>query len=563
MEMKARAAEHPRPERMGTIMKKKQVVAILTGIIVTTMSLCGCGAGDFTGAGTPAETEAPAGETDNGSAAYDSGYYNGTAPQEGYYGYYDTPRNTEEYGSIEETGFHTAAQEPLSTFAADVDTASYTNLSRMITDGYSIWEIPEGAVRIEEMLNYFSYDYRLPDGEEPFGVTAVMGDCPWNEDARLLQIGLRTEEIDFSEAPDSNLVFLLDVSGSMRDEDKLPLLQKSFAMLVRQLSEKDRVSIVTYAGYDEVVLEGVSGDEKEKIYEALDTLKAGGSTNGSAGIQTAYRLAEEYFIEGGNNRVILATDGDLNVGITSESDLEKLITGKKETGVFLSVLGFGTGNIKDNKMETLADKGNGNYAYIDSLREAKKVLVDQLCATMVTVAKDVKFQVEFNPAYVEGYRLLGYENRALQTEDFHDDTKDGGEIGAGHMVTVLYEIIPADSAQELPQTELRYQEVRGNVGVENGEWLNLSIRYKAPDSDESRLCAYPVTEEMYGKHPTEDFYFAAAVAEFGMLIRDSEYKGNTSFESIMRLLRRADTEEDEFKQAFVYLVETLQANSTW
>ena len=327
------------------------------------------------------------------------------------------------------------------------------------------------------------------------------------------------------------------------------------------MTEKDRVSIVTYAGHDEVVLKGVSGDEKSTIIDALGSLKAGGSTNGADGIETAYRLAEKYFIKGGNNRVILATDGDLNVGVTSESALEALVTEKKESGVFLSVLGFGTGNIKDNKMETLADKGNGNYAYIDSLSEAKKVLVEQMGATLVTVAKDVKLQVEFNPAYVAGYRLLGYENRMLQTEDFDDDTKDAGEIGAGHMVTALYEIIPVGSAQEIPQAELKYQADQGNAGVKNGEWLNINIRYKDPESDKSKLCSYPVTEDAYMSQPTEDFYFAAAVAEFGLLVRDSEYKGESSFENIRDLLKQVDTDADEYKDEFVFLVRKLQKNS--
>ena len=539
-------------------MKKKKFLTVLLSVIVTGLSLLGCGSSDRGGG-------------DSASALYeDGGAYNGAAyaPSSAGWGTSDAYDdalggnwNTEEYNSIGEIGYQSVANSPLSTFSVDVDTASYSNLRRMIEDDYDLEGIPAGAVRIEEMLNYFSYDYNLPDGDEPFGVTTVIGDCPWNEDAKLLQIGLKTEEIDFSQAPDSNLVFLLDVSGSMNSDDKLPLLQRSFALLVEELTEKDRVSIVTYAGSDRVVLEGVSGDEKSTIIEALESLKAGGSTNGADGIETAYRLAEEYFIEGGNNRVILATDGDLNVGVTSESALEALVTEKKESGVYLSVLGFGTGNIKDNKMETLADKGNGNYAYIDSLSEAKKVLVEQMGATLVTIAKDVKLQIEFNPAYVAGYRLLGYENRMLQTEDFDDDTKDAGEIGAGHMVTALYEIIPVGSAQEVPRTELRYQESQGNAGVENGEWLNISIRYKDPESDESKLCAYPVTEDAYMPQPTEDFYFAAAVAEFGLLIRDSQYKGDASFENIRELLKQVDTDADEYKDEFVYLVRKLQKNS--
>lgn len=555
-------------------MKKKKVLAVLLSMFMTGVSLCGCGnsgarsntadgkyiaAQDVNGGGMY-DMAAP--EMAEGGAVYENGYFSSTTADVAEDYYYDGDEwNAEEYSSIVESGFKSVVNDPLSTFSVDVDTASYSNLRRMIEYGYALEDIPAGAVRIEEMLNYFTYDYNLPDGDEPFGVTTVMSDCPWNEDAKLLQIGLKTEEIDFSEAPDSNLVFLLDVSGSMYSEDKLPLLQKSFAMLVEELSEKDRVSIVTYAGSDEVVLSGVSGDDKDTIIEALEALEAGGSTNGADGIETAYSLAEKYFIEGGNNRVILATDGDLNVGVTSESALEKLITKKKQSGIFLSVLGFGTGNIKDNKMETLADKGNGNYAYIDSLREAKKVLVEQMGATLVTVAKDVKLQVEFNPAYVKGYRLLGYENRALATEDFNDDTKDAGEIGAGHMVTALYEIITVDSAQEIPQTELKYQDQQESAGVKNGEWLNINIRYKDPESEKSELCTYPVTEDMYTKKPTEDFYFAAAVAEFGLLIRDSEYKGDASFENVRKLLKLVDTDMDEYKDEFVDLVKKLQKNS--
>lgn len=466
--------------------------------------------------------------------------------------------NTEEYNGLEEPGFVSVANTPLSTFSADVDTASYSNIRRMIENGYGLKEIPTGAVRIEEMLNYFSYDYKLPDKNEPFGVTTVIGDCPWNEDAKLLQIGLKTQEIDFSEAPSSNLVFLLDVSGSMYSNDKLPLLQKSFSMLVKELTEKDTVSIVTYAGSDQVVLKGESGANQEKIIEAINGLKAGGSTNGAAGIQTAYELAEKYFIEGGNNRVILATDGDLNVGVSSESDLKDLVAEKRKSGVFLSVLGFGTGNIKDNKMEALADNGNGNYAYIDSTGEAKKVLVDEMGATLVTVAKDVKLQVEFNPAYIKGYRLLGYENRMLAAEDFEDDKKDAGEIGAGHMVTALYEIVPVDSKQKIADTPLKYQDNRGSKGVENGEWLNLKIRYKEPEGEESILKEYPVTEKAYMKKPAQDFYFAAAVAEFGLILRDSEYKGSASFDNVRELLKNVDTDSDDYKDEFSYLVKKLE-----
>ncbi len=553
------------------IPKKKRLCALAMGIVMT-MSLLGCGAskGDTDAGGSYApkdNIQSPLIRED----VHEEGYITNSDALEFEYkmfaeaampeeGYEEVDWNTEEYSALEERGFQSVANSPLSTFSADVDTAAYSNIRRMIQDGYSIDQIPKGTVRIEEMLNYFSYDYALPGDKEPFGVTTVLGDCPWNEDAKLLQIGLKTQKIDFSEAPSSNLVFLLDVSGSMYTDDKLPLLQKSFSMLVEELTEKDTISIVTYASSDKVVLEGESGDHKKTITDAINSLKAGGATNGADGIGTAYRLAEQYFIEGGNNRVILATDGDLNVGVSSESDLKDLVTQKKESGVFLSVLGFGTGNIKDNKMETLADNGNGNYAYIDSLNEAKKVLVEEMGANFVTVAKDVKLQVEFNPAYVKGYRLLGYENRELATEDFDNDKKDAGEIGAGHTVTALYEIIPASSKQEIVDTELKYQDNSANKGIENGEWLNLKIRYKEPDGDESILKEYPVTEKCYLEEPTEDFYFAAAVAEFGLLIRDSEYKGDASFENVRNLLKKVDTDSDDYKDEFVYLVKQLQRN---
>lgn len=571
-------------------MRKKRFLALVLGIVMA-MSLFGCGGKADEGSSfergivrhtdrapavnTPREeamdseaaisldmwdvSESKAGMQDGMRIVNDFSAY--AAPEAG--GFYlpeERPENwnTEEYNALKEPGFTSVANTPLSTFSADVDTASYSNIRRMIESGSGLGEIPSGAVRIEEMLNYFSYDYKLPEKKEPFGVTTVIGDCPWNEDAKLLQIGLRTQQIDFSEAPSSNLVFLLDVSGSMYSNDKLPLLQKSFSMLVNELTEKDRVSIVTYAGTDQVVLKGESGANKGKIIEVINALQAEGSTNGADGIETAYKLAEEYFIEGGNNRVILATDGDLNVGISSESDLKDLVTEKRESGVYLSVLGFGTGNIKDNKMEALADNGNGNYAYIDSASEAKKVLVDEMGATLVTVAKDVKLQVEFNPAYIKGYRLLGYENRMLAAEDFEDDKKDAGEIGAGHMVTALYEIVPVDSKQKIGDTTLKYQENGGNKGIKNGEWLNLKIRYKEPEGSESILKEYPVTEKAYMKEPTQDFYFAAAVAEFGLILRDSEYKGSASLGNVRKLLKNVDTDSDDYKDEFGYLVKKIE-----
>lgn len=465
--------------------------------------------------------------------------------------------NTEEYSAEAETSFARTSVSPLSTFSADVDTASYSNLRRMIEDGYSLDIIPKGAVRIEEILNYFDYDYRLPEGREPFGVTTEIADCPWDEEHKLLSIGLKTEKIDFSESGSSNLVFLLDVSGSMDERDKLPLLQRAFGALVENLTEKDRVSIVTYAGDDQVLLQGVHGDETEEIQEVLNDLRAGGSTNGSKGIETAYQLAEEYFVEGGNNRVILATDGDLNVGITSESELTEFIEEKRESGISLTVLGFGTGNIKDNKMEALADNGNGNYAYIDSVGEAKKVLVEEMGATLVAVAKDVKLQVEFNPEKISEYRLIGYENRRLDAQDFEDDTKDAGEIGAGHTVTALYEIVPAAESGKT-ESGLKYSET-----VTNGseEWLTLSIRYKEPEGTESILLEYPVEGSVYTLKPSKDWRFAVAVAEFGLIVTDSSYKGKATLEHVRKTLKELDLEEDEYKEEFYDLVKKLDRNS--
>lgn len=499
------------------------------------------------------------------------------APADGYLGScYDfddeLPDDSgEEYSEWEEKGFSSVMAEPLSTFAADVDTASYSNLRRLIREGYDLDSLPEGAVRIEEMVNYFSYDYNDPKGTDPFGVTTQIGRCPWNDEAELLMIGLKTQDIDYSRAPASNLVFLLDVSGSMYSDDKLPLLQESFCLLAENLTEKDRISIVTYASEDRIVLDGAHGDQTKKIKKALNGLEASGGTNGSRGIETAYALAEENFILGGNNRIILATDGDLNIGLTSEEELEELITEKKESGIFLSVLGFGTGNIKDNKMETLADKGNGNYAYIDCLREANKVLVEEMSATLLTICKDVKFQVEFNPEIVEGYRLIGYENRALAKEDFDDDTKDAGEIGAGHSVTALYEIIlrePLEGGMTKGEiADLKYsKEYKKRLDETTGEtplapstnskykeWLTISIRYKKPAEDESNLLEYPVGYDSYEEGPSDDFIFAAAVAEFGLLASHSEYPEDASVKNVKRALKSIDL-NDEYKEEFLELV---------
>ncbi len=458
--------------------------------------------------------------------------------------------NTEEYGYIAENGYKAVADEPLSTFSIDVDTASYGNIRRMLRSGAAI---PADAVRIEELINYFDYDYPEPEGDAPFSVTTEYSDCPWNEENRLLMIGLQAEAIDFKDRPASNFVFLLDVSGSMYSEDKLPLVQKSFAMLAENLTKEDKVSIVTYAGYESVVLDGALGDQTAKITAALEDLEAGGSTAGAAGIQKAYELAEKHYIPGGNNRVILATDGDLNVGISSEGELIRLIQEKKASGVHLSVLGVGTGNIKDNKMEALADNGDGNYNYLDSLYEAKKVLVDEMGGTLITVAKDVKIQVEFNPKYVAGYRLVGYENRLLNQEDFDNDKVDAGEIGSGHTVTALYEIVPAGKEISQEQT-LRYQTAGKPVG--SSELLTVSLRYKAPNGNKSRLLEYPVETASYQKEPSENLAFASAVAEFGMVLRDSENKGTASFDSVLELAEPCiHRDSDDYRKEFIELVE--------
>lgn len=475
-------------------------------------------------------------------------------------GEYEPEFNTEEYNAIVENNFKSVKNNPLSTFSVDVDTASYSNVRRML---YNNEKVVPDAVRIEEMINYFQYDYQKPRGEEPFSVTTELSDCPWNKEAKLLLIGLQAEEIDMDERPSTNLVFLLDVSGSMDEEDKLPLMQKAFVLLTENLTEKDRVSIVTYAGYDSVVLEGARGYETGKIVNAIENLSAGGSTAGAAGITRAYQLAETYFIKGGNNRVILATDGDLNVGMTSEGELTRLIEEKKESGVFLSVLGFGTGNIKDNKMEALADNGNGNYAYIDSLLEAKKVLVEEMGGTLFTVAKDVKLQVEFNPARVGSYRLIGYENRSLNTEDFNDDAKDAGEIGAGHRVTALYELIGIDSNQPVPTTDLKYQsENKETYNREFGkELLTINIRYKEPDGNKSKLISVPVTDKIYTRVMPKNLSFASSVAAFGMILRDSEFKGNASLDMVLGLLKEYDYSNDEYKDEFISLVKMMKRYS--
>jgi Ca-activated chloride channel family protein len=464
--------------------------------------------------------------------------------------------NTEDYKKIDENEFLAVTENPLSTFSIDVDTASYSNIRRFINDGQLP---PKDAVRIEEMINYFKYDYPQPAGDEPFSISTELADCPWETSHKLVQIGLQGKNIDIANAPASNLVFLIDTSGSMQDPRKLPLLKQAFKLLTNQLREKDRVSLVAYAGSAGLVLEPTSGSNKEKILAAIDKLEAGGSTAGGAGIQLAYKTAKDNFIAAGNNRVILATDGDFNVGVSSEGELVRMIEDKRKDGIFLTVLGFGTGNLKDSKMEQLADKGNGHYAYIDELQEARKVFINELGGTLFTIAKDVKIQVEFNPARVQAYRLIGYENRLMKAEDFNDDKKDAGELGAGHSVTALYEVIPTGANAKLPKVDaLKYQDnATKPEAYASNEIMMVKLRYKAPKENDSKLLARAVVDEKKTvETASSNFKFAAAVAEFGLLLRESRFKANASTERCLDLARQSRGEDEAgYRAEFISLVE--------
>ncbi len=467
--------------------------------------------------------------------------------------------NTEEYAAVTENGFKKVATDPLSTFSADVDTASYCNLRRMLNDDYAPDDIPTGAVRVEEMLNYFRYDYAAPEGDARFGVTARMASCPWNPAHVLLTLGVRAADAPKASEEGSNLVFLVDVSGSMSDDNKLDLAKRALSMLVDELGEKDSVSIVTYASGEEILIEGASpAKDKAKLLGAIDALSAGGSTNGQRGLAQAYEVAQRYLRPKGNNRVIMCSDGDLNVGITSESDLHDFVTEKKQTGIYLSVLGFGNGNYKDTKMETLADDGNGNYYYIDSILEARKVLCEELTQTLYAVADDVKFQVEFNPAKVSEWRQIGYENRALENQDFEDDKKDAGEVGSGACVTVMYELVPASDGSS--EGGLKYQSSSLTEAAQSGEWLTLSTRYKEPGGQTSQLQTDVIDDTAMSDAPSGDFLFASAVAEFGMILSNSEYKGNASYDTVLDLLKQAPL-NDAYREEFFSLVKIAQRNA--
>lgn len=472
----------------------------------------------------------------------------------------DDDFNTEDYDGIVENRFLSVNENALSTFSIDVDAASYSNVRRFLQAG----ELPPaGAVRIEEMINYFHYDYPQPANDAPFSINTEMAACPWNNSHKLVLIGLQGKKIPVENLPASNIVFLIDVSGSMMDENKLPLVKASMKMLVDQLREQDKVSLVVYAGNAGLVLPATSGANKLTIKDAIDKLEAGGSTAGGQGIQLAYKTAKANFMQDGNNRVILCTDGDFNVGASSDDDLVRMIEEERKSGVFLTVLGYGMGNYKDNKMEKLADKGNGNHAYIDGLNEAKKVLVNEFGGTLFTIAKDVKLQVEFNPAKVQAYRLIGYENRLLNKEDFNNDKKDAGELGSGHTVTALYEVIPTGVKNEFREDvdKLKYQENKHAVAYTGNEMINIKFRYKKPDGDVSKLIEHPVTENPFGITGTStNFRFAASVAEFGMLLRNSEFKQSASFGDAWKMAKGAlGKDEEGYRSEFLQLLKNAQS----
>lgn len=453
------------------------------------------------------------------------------------------PSVNEEYKEYIEAGFKDPKAEPLSTFSADVDTASYSNVRRLIEDGTIV---PEDAVRAEEFINYFDYDYPDPDSGRVFGDYVELADCPWNPAHKIMMIGIQGKRLEEKETPPSNLVFLIDSSGSMGSYDKLPLVQSAFSMLAEKLGENDRISIVTYAGDTSTRLEGAKGSNKDEILEELYDITANGGTNGEGGINRAYELAEKYFIEGGNNRVILATDGDLNMGASSEEELVELIKKKRDKGIYLSVLGFGTGNYKDDRLEAVADNGNGNYSYIDSVDEAYRVLVQEMAGTMYTIAKDVKIQVEFNPSQINSYKLIGYDNRLMNAEDFYDNTKDAGEVGAGHSVTALYEVELANVGETYRGVPLEFASEHESQPVEStgrSELCKLSVTYKpvgeSRDVYENQLFGM----EKYNENPSNSMKLASAAAEFAMLLRNSEYKGNSSFEHVIRTVEELDINE--------------------
>jgi len=540
--VRAEARKQSRPRRLTPL-----VVGVLAGLLASS-----CGGSSPSGGADVSRNRAPVGMVAEQQPA--------TAPlvAEGEEEAAGEKQGAESYERLDENPFVVAARAPLSTFSIDVDTASYSNTRRFLDGGQLP---PRDAVRIEELINYFSYDYPPPTGSAPFSVTAETADCPWNAEHRLVHIGLQGRRVAAEQMPPANLVFLVDVSGSMQPANRLPLVKSSLRMLTEQLSARDRVAIVVYAGTSGLALASTPGDRKSEIISAVERLEAGGSTNGGEGIQLAYRVAQENFIQGGTNRVLLATDGDFNVGVSSEADLVRLIEEKRRGGVFLSVLGYGRGNLKDSTMEKLADRGNGNYAYIDTPAEARKVLGGEVSGTLHTIAKDVKIQVEFNPAQVAGYRLIGYENRALRDRDFNDDRVDAGEIGAGHTVTALYEIVPA--GRKVPDAggvdALKYQQTPPPPAeaARAGELMTVKLRYKEPDGEESRLLSVGVADSRASlDNASDDFKFSASVAAFGMLLRDSKHKGGATYDAVLQLARAsAGSDLQGYRSEFISLVE--------
>ncbi len=528
-------------------MKRKVLAAILTGTMVLSATACSAGGNYNTASTTVANYNYAASEAVDGYIYNEPTEWEGEYPEETTVAGQDF--NTEEYNTIKENSFIDVLQSPLSTFAADVDTGTYCNLRRMINGGYNLSNIAS-AIRTEEMVNYF--DYKVDSKDDVFSVQYSVGECPWNKDNKLLIMTMQANSETTITNEGNNFVFLIDSSGSMNSQDKLPLVKESFKLLAGQLGPNDRVSIVTYSGSSATLLEG-SNDYK-KICKALDKISAGGGTNGSGGITAAYECATKNFIKDGNNRVIIASDGDMNLGITSQSGLVDLIKEKKETGVFLTVLGYGQGNYSDANMESIADAGNGNYFYIDTIDEAERVLCEKLMQTTVTVAKDVKFQVEFNPSEVSAYRQIGYENRQMAASDFNDDKKDGGEIGAGAQVTVCYELKMRDP-NATNDDGLKYQDTVLSDKAGNGEICTVSVRYKAPNEDESKLIQYPLADK--GISNQDDFNFICGIIETSLVMRNSEYKGTATYESAYELAKSGSI-NNKYREEFCGLIKKLK-----
>lgn len=544
----------------GNRMNKRFIAGLIAGVMITSLSGCGMSqvsnsssnySGDLSSSinNETVSGFAPGFATNDGYSSNKS-YTDGMTSDWGT-DYAEVEFNTERYKNNEENGFVSVKTSPLSTFGADVDVASYLKVKSMVND---MMQFPASAVRLEEFVNYFEYDYTTPTDGEPFAVDTEIIDCPWNDDTLLLRVGVSTLKVDYESMPDMNVVLLVDVSGSMYGEDRLGLVVDGMKMLIEQFDANDKVSIVTYGSGSAILLDGESGDNKDVIIEVLDNLEASGGTNGADGIRDAYEVARDNYIDGGNNRVILCTDGDLNIGISDPNELLKFVKKEKDKyNIFLSIMGVGYGNYNDETLEHLADKGDGNYTYASSLKDAKRAFVDNMAGTMLTVAKDAKFQIEFNPTHIKGYRQLGYENRQMAAEDFADDTKDGGEIGAGQQVTVLYEIVPVDSEFNIGDVDLRYQnnESTGN----SSDWMTVSVRYKEPTGNKSNLREFVIDETDKVDEPSDSTKLAASVAEFAMLLTNSEYKGTSSYEHVLDTLGELDVRHNSDIRELMTFVE--------